>query len=103
VLALRTSGAVSRRCRSGRALDHPCDQGNAQRLGIERPGTGGLDTSRAPLLDETEEGVDLAHPGPRERVVEHHFAPTVAFAVENSLDDLPAQKLARQFPGLKSG
>ncbi len=42
--------------------------------------------------------LELRHPN-----VEHHFAPTPTFPAENSLDDLPAQKLARQFPGLKSG
>ena len=54
----------------GASFEHPADQRDVERLGLRRPGAGRLDPLRSPLLDQPEQGVDLAHLGPGQRVVE---------------------------------
>ena len=39
-------------------------------LGFQRPGAGGFDPLGTPLLHQAQQGVDLAHLGPRQRVVQ---------------------------------
>ena len=54
----------------GASLEHPADQPDVDRFGLQRPPTGCLDPLRAPLLDQSEQGVDLAHLRPRQRDVQ---------------------------------
>ena len=58
----------------GGPLEHPADQPDVERFGFGGAGAGGLDPFRSPLLDQAEQGVDLAHLGPRQRGVQHAAA-----------------------------
>ena len=51
-------------------LQHAPDEGDADGLGLQGPGAGGVDTVGAPLLDQAQQGIDLAHLGPGQRDVE---------------------------------
>ena len=54
----------------GGAFEHPADQADVDRLRVERPRARRVDPFGAPLLDEAEQRVDLAHLRPRQRDVQ---------------------------------
>ena len=54
----------------GASFEHPADQPDVDRFGFQRSPAGGVDPFGAPLLDQTKQGVDLAHLGPRQRDVQ---------------------------------
>jgi hypothetical protein len=58
------------RCLFGAALEHPADQTDVDRFGCQRPPTRCLDSLRTPFLDQSQQGVDLAHVRPRQRDVQ---------------------------------
>ncbi len=65
-------GRAAARLALGGALEHPADERDVEGLGLGGPGAGALDPLGPPLLDQAQQRVDLAHLGPRQRVVEEH-------------------------------
>jgi hypothetical protein len=53
------------------AGEHPFDQSDVDRLGVQGAPAGRLDPVGAVAADQAEQPVDLAHLGPGQRVVEH--------------------------------
>jgi hypothetical protein len=55
----------------GGPLEHAPDQADVDGLGLQCLGAGRVHSVGSPLLDQAEEGIDLAHLGPRQRVLQH--------------------------------
>src|ERR1700722_4173657 len=59
-----------RRVGFGGPLQHPSDQPDVERFGFAGARAGGVDPLGSPFFDQPEQGVDLAHLGPRQRAVQ---------------------------------
>jgi hypothetical protein len=54
----------------GAAFEHATDQTDVDGFGVEGPLAGGVDPVGSPFVDQTQQGVDLTHLGPRQRDIQ---------------------------------